>query len=107
MGIARSNAEDILLVATLINNDLELGNTVDLRKEIMSLPVRQTAKNTQQGVTLKETKGVLKASLKYSEKIDTNYDFNGWTTDGKSIIMCGTGLVKINLPTDDINTIFD
>jgi hypothetical protein len=43
LGIVRSSAEDFLIAVNLINENPELGNQVDLRPEIKSLPLKGSA----------------------------------------------------------------
>ena len=101
LGIVRSSAEDFLIAVNLINQNPLLADTVDLRADIKSLPLKRpvplsTDQITTQQVSIKEAKGILKQNLvtilEAEAKIEHIENIESWTTDGSKIYAIKDGI---------------
>jgi hypothetical protein len=115
LGIVRSSAEDFLIVANLINQNPKLADTVDLRADIKSLPLkRPVPSSADQGnlsqVSIKEAKGILKQNLvtilETDAKIEHSDNMESWTTDGNKIYAIKEGILKYNMPKSRNESVF-
>jgi hypothetical protein len=97
-----------VIAASLIQKNVNLGNQVDLRNEILALPnILSSATNGIKDVSIIETLGSLRARMITGQEITVDSSFNSWASDGSSYILRAEkgSLMSFTLPKDSSDTV--